>query len=145
MQKLLPPALVAICILVMIVLHVLLPLGVLMDRPLLAGIVAIVGAGFTLSGARLFSRIGTNIKTFNKPDHLVTSGLFRFTRNPMYLGFLVLLLGIAIGLGTATPFIVVITFFVITNLWYIPFEERKMEETFGADYLAYKARTRRWI
>lgn len=145
MQKLLPPALVAICILVMIVLHLLLPLGVLMDRPLLAGIVAIIGAGFTLSGARLFSRIGTNIKTFNKPDHLVTSGLFRFTRNPMYLGFLVLLLGIAIGLGTATPFVVVIAFFVITNLWYIPFEERKMEETFGADYRTYKARVRRWI
>lgn len=145
MQKLLPPALVAICILIMTALHLLVPLGVLMDRPLLAIIVALAGLGFSLSGARLFSRVGTNIKTFNKPDHLVTSGLFRFTRNPMYLGFVLLLIGIAIGLGTATPFAVVAAFFAITNLWYIPFEEKKMEETFGVAYLEYKARTRRWI
>jgi protein-S-isoprenylcysteine O-methyltransferase Ste14 len=145
MQKLLPPALVAICVLIMTALHLLVPLGVLIDRPLLAVIVALTGLGFTLSGARLFSRVGTNIKTFNKPDHLVTSGLFRFTRNPMYLGFALLLVGFAIGLGTATPFIVVAAFFVITNLWYIPYEEKKMEETFGAAYLEYKARTRRWI
>ncbi len=145
MQKLLPPALVAICILVMTALHLLVPLGVLIDRPLLAVIVAIIGVGFTLSGARLFSRVGTNIKTFNKPDHLVTTGLFRITRNPMYLGFVLFLVGIAIGLGTAAPFAVVAAFFVITNLWYIPFEERKMEEIFGADYLTYKAHTRRWI
>ncbi|AWZ02013.1 phospholipid methyltransferase [Rhodobiaceae bacterium] len=145
MQKLLPPALVAICILLMVALHILFPIGNIIDQPLLALVIATIGVGFTLSGARLFSRVGTNIKTFNKPDHLVTSGLFRFTRNPMYLGFALLLVGIAIGLGTATPFVVVVAFFVITNLWYIPFEERKMEEIFGADYLAYKARTRCWI
>jgi protein-S-isoprenylcysteine O-methyltransferase Ste14 len=145
MQKLLPPALVAICILLMITLHLVFPIGYIIDRPLLSGMVAAVGLGFTLSGARLFSRIGTNVKTFNKPDHLVTTGLFRISRNPMYLGFVLLLTGVALGLGTFTPFGMVIAFFVIANLWYIPFEEKKMEETFGADYVAYKARTRRWL
>jgi len=146
MQKLLPPALVAICILLMAALHILFPITAIIDQPLLALIIAIIGVGFTLSGARLFSRVGTNIKTFNDPNHLVVSGVFRVSRNPMYLGFVVLLLtGIAIGLGTAAPFAVVLAFFVITNLWYIPFEEKKMEEIFGADYLAYKTRTRRWI
>ncbi len=145
MQKLLPPALVAICILAMIALHLVFPIGYILDLPLLGGLVAAIGLGFTLSGARLFSRIGTNIKTFNKPDQLVVSGLFRISRNPMYLGFLLLLAGIAMALGTLAPFGIVFAFFIITSLWYIPFEERKMEETFGADYLAYKTRTRRWL
>jgi len=102
----------------------------------LGGLIAAIGLGFTLSGARLFSRIGTNIKTFNKPDQLVVSGLFSISRNPMYLGFLLLLAGIAVALGTLAPFVIVTAFFMITNLWYIPFEEQKMEETFGRDYLA---------
>ncbi len=145
MQKLLPPTLVAISILVMVALHLLAPIGQVIDQPLLAAIVIASGMGLTISGARLFSRIGTNIKTFNTPDRLVTAGVFRISRNPMYLGFVLLLTGIAIGLGTATPFLVVIAFFVITSRWYIPFEEKKMEETFGEEYLDYKAQTRRWI
>ncbi len=145
MQKLLPPALVAICIVLMIALHTLFPIAHIIDLPVLGGLVAIIGLGFTLSGARLFSRIGTNIKTFDKPDQLVVSGLFHISRNPMYLGFLLLLTGIAIALGTLTPFGIVIAFFIITSHWYIPFEEQKMEETFGADYLTYKSRTRRWL
>jgi protein-S-isoprenylcysteine O-methyltransferase Ste14 len=145
MQKLLPPVLVAICILLMVTLHLVLPIGYVIDQPVLGGLIAAIGLGLTLSGARLFSRIGTNIKTFNKPDQLVVSGLFRISRNPMYLGFLLLLTGIAIALGTLAPFGIVAAFFMITNLWYIPFEEQKMEETFGTDYLAYKNRTRRWL
>lgn len=145
MQKLLPPALVGICVLLMIALHIVAPIADIIEQPLLALITALAGIALTLSGARLFSRVGTNIKTFNKPDQLVTSGVFRISRNPMYLGFVLLLTGIAIGLGTLAPFLVVVAFFVITSRWYIPFEEKKMEETFGADYLAYKNQTRRWI
>lgn len=145
MQKIIPPALVAICIFTMVALHIFFPIAIILDQPILAGIVGLGGLAFTISSARLFSRIGTEIHTFHKPGQLVTSGLFRITRNPIYLGFLLLLLGVAIGLGSTAPFLMVGVFFVIANTWYIPFEERKMEETFGADYLAYKARTRRWI
>ena len=74
----------------------------------------------------------------------ITSGVFRVSGHPSYLGFVLPLSGIAIGLGTATPFTAVLAFFVITSRWYIPFEENKIEETFGSEYLAYKPRTGRW-
>lgn len=145
MQKIIPPILVAICILTMAILHITVPIASVIDQPLLAGLVGLAGLFFILSSARLFSRVDTEIHTFHKPRKLVTSGLFRFSRNPIYLGFVLLLLGVAIGLGSLTPFLMVALFFVIANLWYIPFEEKSMEDTFGTDYLEYKKRTRRWI
>jgi len=76
---------------------------------------------------------------------LVSDGLFRWSRNPMYLGFVLLLLGIAILLGTATPFAGPLIFAIVADRWYIGFEERAMRQKFGADYEAYRRRTRRWI
>ncbi|MCE7998492.1 MAG: isoprenylcysteine carboxylmethyltransferase family protein [Rhodobiaceae bacterium] len=145
MQKIIPPILVAICILMMVALHIIFPITSIVDQPLLAGAVGLTGLFFILSSARLFSKIDTEIHTFQKPRKLVTSGLFRFSRNPIYLGFFLLLLGVAIGLGSLAPFLMVTLFFVAANFWYIPFEEKNMEETFGSDYLEYKKRTRRWI
>jgi protein-S-isoprenylcysteine O-methyltransferase Ste14 len=107
--------------------------------------VAALGLLVTLAGARLFARIGTNIKTFNEPGVLVTGGLFRWSRNPMYAGFLLILAGTAILLGAATPFLLVILFALVADRWYIAFEERALASKFGEEYAAYKRRTRRWI
>ncbi|WOF75213.1 isoprenylcysteine carboxylmethyltransferase family protein [Parvibaculaceae bacterium PLY_AMNH_Bact1] len=145
MQKIIPPILVAICILTMVALHIIVPITPAFDQPMLAGVIGLAGLFFILSSARLFSRVDTEIHTFHKPRKLVTSGLFRFSRNPIYLGFVLLLLGVAIGLGSLAPFLMVAVFFVVANLWYIPFEEKNMEDMFGTDYLEYKKRTRRWI
>ncbi|MFZ1105652.1 MAG: isoprenylcysteine carboxylmethyltransferase family protein [Hyphomicrobiaceae bacterium] len=76
---------------------------------------------------------------------LVTDGLFRWSRNPMYLGFVLRLLGTAILLGTTTPFIAPALFALIADRWYIAFEERAMGEKFGVDDAAYMGRTRRWL
>lgn len=145
MQKLLPPKLVLILIVLMTALHFASPLRDLRDRPVLAALIAVAGIVLLLMGSSTFRRIGTNIKTFNNPDSLVTAGVFRWSRNPMYLGFKLLLAGIAVGFGTLSPIIGPVLFFFAAELWYIPFEERKMEETFGENYLAYKRRVRRWI
>ena len=103
-MRLLPPRLVLILLIAMVALRVLAPGPMIMSYPYnLAGVlVAALGLGLTLSGAGLFARIGTNIKTFNEPGTLVTDGLFRWSRNPMYLGFLLLLGGTAIALGAST-------------------------------------------
>jgi protein-S-isoprenylcysteine O-methyltransferase Ste14 len=63
----------------------------------------------------------------------------------MYLGFVLLLLGTAMLLGTATPFFGPALFALVADRWYIAFEERAMQQKFGADYAAYRSRTRRWI
>lgn len=63
----------------------------------------------------------------------------------MYLGFLVVLIGVWALLGSATPLIPLIGFSLLTNYWYIALEERAMERKFGDEYLSYKRRVRRWL
>jgi protein-S-isoprenylcysteine O-methyltransferase Ste14 len=146
-MQLIPPILVLILLAVMIALRVVAPGPVLVSYPynLAGAVLATLGLLVTGAGARLFARVGTNIRTFNEPGTLVTDGLFRWSRNPMYLGFVLLLAGTAIFLGAATPFLAVVLFALIADRWYIAFEERALERKFGEDYAAYMRRTRRWI
>jgi protein-S-isoprenylcysteine O-methyltransferase Ste14 len=123
------------------------PLQVVLSFPTnLIGLAPLVlGLGMAIWGSRKFEQVGTTIKTFDKPDELVTDGLFRFTRNPMYLGFGLALVGVWVLLGSLSPVLGVIVFVVVADRWYIPFEERMLVERFGREFDAYRARTRRWI
>jgi protein-S-isoprenylcysteine O-methyltransferase Ste14 len=136
-----------LCVLAMLALHWWLPLEQWPTGNWTApGLLLIVGGpGITLWHARLFQRRQTNIKTFDTPDRLVTEGLFRISRNPMYLGFNLTLLGAALLLGSASPFAVVLVFLLISDRWYIAHEERIMANTFGKDYQDYCKRVRRWL
>lgn len=110
------------------------------------GIILLLGAiALTVWHKQLFQRTKTNIDTFGQPDHLVESGLFRYIRNPMYLGFVVSLAALALVMGALSPWLLVLGFFMLAHLWYIPFEEQAMQNKFGEQYAAYQARTRRWI
>ena len=75
----------------------------------------------------------------------MTTGPYRRSRNPMYVGLLTFLLGVGILRGT-WPFLAVAPALFVA-LWtaFVPYEEARMERLFGADYLAWKARTRRWL
>jgi protein-S-isoprenylcysteine O-methyltransferase Ste14 len=146
-MRLLPPMLVLILLVAMAALHVVLPGPTLLAFPytLAGAVVAALGLTVTLAGARLFARVGTNIRTFNEPGVLVTDGPFRWSRNPIYLGFVLLLLGTAILLGTATPLLGPALFAIVADRWYIAFEERAMQAKFGSLYADYMRRTRRWL
>jgi protein-S-isoprenylcysteine O-methyltransferase Ste14 len=76
---------------------------------------------------------------------LVTNGPFRFSRNPMYLGILVIGVGAALVAGTWLMWLVPVLLFVLDNFVIMPYEERSMERTFGDAYRAYRSRVRRWI
>jgi protein-S-isoprenylcysteine O-methyltransferase Ste14 len=146
-MKLRPPLLVLISLALMLVLGYFAPGATVISSPYnLVGIVlAALGAVAAAASARRFARAGTTIKILNEPSVLVTDGLFRWSRNPIYAGFVLFLAGAAILLGAATPFLVVIAFGAIADRWYIAFEERALMRRFGDDYAAYKRRTRRWI
>ena len=146
-MRILPPVVVVLGLLAMIALRLCAPLALIPPAPWswTGWAVAAVGLAITLSGAGLFRRTGTNIKTFNDPEILVTRGPFRFTRNPMYLGFFLLLAGVALGLGAASAWAVPAVFWLLADRWYIPFEERAMRRTFGEAYEAYARRVRRWL
>jgi protein-S-isoprenylcysteine O-methyltransferase Ste14 len=104
------------------------------------------GVGLAIWGERMFAAAGTDImpaSTTNK--RLVTGGPFRFTRNPMYLGMVLVSLGIGLYAGTAPFFVVPILMFLLCNFVFIPFEEAKMQRQFGNQYTDYLHRVRRWI
>ncbi|WP_346893468.1 isoprenylcysteine carboxylmethyltransferase family protein [uncultured Roseibium sp.] len=80
-----------------------------------------------------------------RAGHLVVSGLYRISRNPMYLGMAILLTGWSLYLGTVAAVMILPAFvWLLTEIQIKP-EEVALESVFGADYQSYKARVRRWI
>ncbi len=144
---LLPPIVVLMSVGMMFLLHVEVPIAQLLPQPInWAGFVlVVVGFGIANWHARLFRRIGTNINTFGEPGKLTTEGLFRRTRNPMYLGMTVLLTGVACILGSISTIAGPLAFFILANYWYIPLEERAMALKFGSEYSEYQRSVPRWL
>jgi len=94
----------------------------------------------------LFRREGSEVSPTSPANRtLVTSGPYRFTRNPMYLGLVIVTLGIAVWVGAWPMFIAPIAVFATANWIHIPFEEDKMRRQFGATYDGYVRRVRRWV
>ncbi|NGQ92829.1 isoprenylcysteine carboxylmethyltransferase family protein [Rhodobacter sp. HX-7-19] len=94
----------------------------------------------------LFRRAGTQINSTSATNNkLVTDGPFRFTRNPMYLGLVLLSLGVAVATGAILMFVAPILVFAIANWVHVPFEEAKMRRQFGPAFDAYARNVRRWL
>jgi protein-S-isoprenylcysteine O-methyltransferase Ste14 len=142
-----PPIHVYILAGVMVVLHWLMPFAVLIPSPWNWTGIILIMAGLGIAGrhARLFFDLGTNIYTFGEPGQMTTKALYARTRNPMYLGMLIALIGLAVVLGTLSPFIGPLVFFALANFWYIPWEERAMAQKFGEAYAEYRRTVRRWL
>ena len=110
---------------------------------------ALAAVGVLLDGIALFHflRRRTTINPL-KPasaSALVTGGIYRLTRNPMYLGLATLLTAWAIYLGNLAALAGVPLFILYMNRFQIAPEERALEARFGADYIAYRTRVRRWL
>lgn len=146
-ERILPPRLFVAAIAFMIGLHFVEPVKHLLAAPWtwVGGAPALAGLVLNLWADALFKRNGTAVAPFADSTAFITDGPFSFTRNPKYLGMVLTLLGLGILLGSLTPFVVPILFAVILDRRYIAAEEAKMEQTFGAAYVAYRQRVRRWI
>jgi protein-S-isoprenylcysteine O-methyltransferase Ste14 len=119
--------------------------AVVQHRPLGAALI-VVGIAFSAWAAITFRRHEAEIKPASEAHRtLVESGPFRFSRNPMYLGALIVGVGAALVAGTWLMWLVPVLLFALQNFVIIPFEERSIERTFGDAYRAYRTRVRRWI
>ena len=97
------------------------------------------------SGFSAFRKSGTPVRPGDEPTKLVTSGPYRITRNPMYLGLELVLFG-AFFLAKSPFFLLPpIVFFLLIHFVQIPFEENLMAERFGRSYEEYRRRVRRWL
>jgi protein-S-isoprenylcysteine O-methyltransferase Ste14 len=138
------PLLILLGVIVLgLLLDYLLPLGWLARLPrtlcLIAGLALFLfGASITVIVRRAFEAAGTNIRPDQPTNALLTSGLFAHARNPVYLGGLIALFGLALVFGSDWMVILLVPAFLVLHYGVVLREERYLEAKFGAPYLAYK-------
>lgn len=113
----------------------------------LVGLLLVIGIGFDVLGILTFRASRTTINPL-KPERssaLVTGGIYRITRNPMYVGMAFLLLAWAVHLSALLPLGGIFLFVCYMTRFQIQPEERALECIFGEQFSAYRARVRRWL
>lgn len=146
-KKVLPPTYLFVSILLMALLHYLFSGAKVIPFPwrLFGAIPLALGITVNLVADKAFKKANTTVKPFEESTALITGGVFRISRNPMYLGFVLILVGIAVLIGSLSPFFVVLAFAVLMDVLFIRAEERMLHETFGQAWVEYKKKVRRWI
>jgi protein-S-isoprenylcysteine O-methyltransferase Ste14 len=131
--------------------------GIVVDRfwPLpIAASAALEAVGWLLIGAWIwltgfnvarFLLAGTSLLPYRPASTLILTGSYRFTRNPMYLGFAFFTIAVGLLAGTYWPLVLLPPTLYLVQTWVIEPEERYLRRRFGAEYDAYTRRVRRWL
>jgi protein-S-isoprenylcysteine O-methyltransferase Ste14 len=117
------------------------------SRTIRMGGFVLVGIGIfvAFSALGIFRKASTTTVPFERPSTLVTSGPYRFSRNPMYVALTLEYIGVAGARNEIWPLLFLPLVLVYVNFMIIPFEERRLYDVFGDAYQAYGARVRRWL
>ncbi|MEA2029882.1 MAG: isoprenylcysteine carboxylmethyltransferase family protein [Campylobacterota bacterium] len=102
-----------------------------------------------LIGITTINRLDTKYPSLFKSNAtnkaFITTGIFRFTRNPVYLALIIVQIGFGFIVDSGWFFVMVLMLFALLNHYIIPNEEKMLEESFGEEYWEYKGRVRRWV
>jgi len=147
MTKILPPTYFFAAIALALAAHFLFPLAAIIPSGWrFAGLLPIAaGIALNIVADRQFKHWGTEVKPFKRSSALVTDGVFRWSRNPMYLGMVLIVSGVAVLEGTLSPWIAPVALAVLLDRVFIVREETMLEDTFGAAFQRYRQRVRRWL
>lgn len=147
LRKSIPPVYFFLSLLLMFALSYFMPVSHLIYIPLrvLGALLILLGLAITVWGAYCFSKVDTPVRIFEKTTTLVTVGPYQYSRNPMYLGLVIILTGTWIALGTFSPLFVIPVFFYIVQEGFIKYEEKILEDSFTAEYPDYREKVRRWL
>lgn len=147
-----PPVLYGVAILCAIALQQVVPLSHGMDVARIGGvlhlggwILLLVGAGFDISAMATMARARANIPPHRAATSLVESGPFAISRNPIYLGNTVMMVGAGLAFGNLWLIVTGLFAALVVLKLAIEREERHLEALFGPAWLAYRSRVRRWI
>ena len=145
-KKVLPPAYLYVAILGMVGLHFVVP-----GATVIWGWYRLIGAALLVLGVVVniwangsYERTGTTVKPFEEPSHLIADGAYGYSRHPMYLGMIAGVVGLAVLLGSATPWVLIPPFGYVMKR-FADVEEDAMEAAFGDGYREYARRVRRWV
>jgi len=114
---------------------------------LLAGGIVIGTLGFSimLRAWWLFRQHETAICPTARTTSLITDDIYRLTRNPMYLGIVLMLAGVALGTGQLPFYLATLVFLLIIEFAFCPYEEAKLEQDFDSEFSRYRSSVRRWL
>ena len=142
-----PPVYVAAALAAMAAAHFLCPLARVFAYPwnLLGLALILIGGALAACALRQFASRKTTPQPFGVSAALVTDGVFRLSRNPMYLGILMAVAGVAALLGSAAPWLVAAGLGCALDLVFVRPEERRLDERFGDAFRRYRSRVRRWL
>jgi protein-S-isoprenylcysteine O-methyltransferase Ste14 len=145
--KYIPASTLAASIITAIVLLYLFPVTTIIPFPYNLLGLPIIGLGIYLvvQSVRLLISYNTTLEPSGSPSSLVTKYPYNHSRNPIYLGDLLIALGAATILSSLSAFIAPIIFFLVVNTIIIPFEENRLQKNFGIEYERYKGSVRRWL
>lgn len=143
---LLPPNLFYASILLIIVLYFVFRQFNLVKFPYntVGFVLVAIGVGLNIIAWQQFVKAKTPEK-FEKSKKLVVDGLYKYSRNPMYVGAILILIGLVLLLGNVLAFVSPILFFLAINNIVIVIEEKKTAVELGENYLEYKRKVRKWI
>ena len=146
-KNIMPPTYFYLGIALIIFMHFIFPIKQIISYPytLLGLLIILIGTILNIWAWSLFIKDKTTQNPYKTPNKFVVRGIYKLSRNSMYLGMLTILIGIAILMGSLITLIFPIIFFVIIHWFFIPVEEKNMEIKFGKKYLEYKNKVRRWI
>ena len=146
-KRVLPPVYFLISIAAMALLNLFGPVIEFARYPWnLLGLVPLgIGIALNLIADEAFKKAQTTVKPFEISTALITTGVFGISRNPMYLGMTLILIGIAILMGSLSPLIVIVFFTALMELVFVRTEEKMLEEHFGLAWTKYQSKVRKWI
>ena len=114
-------------------------------RVALSGALILLGLGLNVYCAWQFKKAQTCIKPWRATSSIITNGPYRYSRNPIYLGFAIAAAGIALAFNTWWMLLSALAFVLIANKFVIEREEKYLEGKFGESYSNYRQKTRRWL
>jgi protein-S-isoprenylcysteine O-methyltransferase Ste14 len=145
-KQIFPPTYLLASIIATLLLHLFLPIARIIPAPwnLLGIVILIAGAAVNVLADNLFHQVRTTVRPFEESTTLVTTGLYRFSRNPMYLGFNAVTL--ASMIYTSNWIVIIMGAYSIVIYHYIILgEEKFLAERFGEQYSAFRRNVRRYL
>lgn len=142
-----PPIYFYLSIILLTILHFFLPIERILIFPWnLLGLFPLAGGIYlNLAADQLFKKHGTTVKPQEKSSFMITSSVFRISRNPMYLGMVLIIAGLVLIFGSLSPWLVVILFALFLDWVFICFEEKNLQKIFGEQWADYCKKVRRWV
>lgn len=141
-----PPRIAQFFVAVAVLLHLATPLRFeLFANNVLGILLIVIGFSAMMAGWWLFRKQRTAICPTGTPSSLVVAGIYAFTRSPMYLGIFLMLLGLAVVVGSLPFYVAAIAYFAVMDIVFCPYEEEKLLQLFGDEFLCYEKRVRRWL